>query len=433
MEELIREPLKENIKNNLELYIMCCIPVFPFYLSADFFVYLYLGDGWKTGNGLGNCLLLITSVLLLVCFAVFRYALKGYIRNKAEKYSLLLVLGITSRDFWKLLAKEYCPAFLFLLIIVALGSNAISNLILMSVFKTISCRVICSSVIIMAILIMLFLGVMAGTIIVLKWNQRSTSLAYYLESLSNGNEKLHKYRMAYRVKVYVAFLCFVFSFALLYEYSVGKMFVAVLLHLAGIYFLLQINGRLIKGVVRRNEKKYYQKLLIWTDFIFEYRLNGNAICSIYAVNLLVALMFGGFLASDFPLDSTYIGVEIMLIVMGISIVLEGQAIILERMILDIKNEKKQHNILFHLGIGAREYRNLLQNRIKNMFILPGGIASVMGIIFFLCDYVYQENVTTLSRLKSLGVMKYIGVILIFGGLQYCGYLFARKRVVKEGN
>lgn len=36
MKDLIRESLKENIRNNLELYIMCCIPVFPFFCFGVF-------------------------------------------------------------------------------------------------------------------------------------------------------------------------------------------------------------------------------------------------------------------------------------------------------------------------------------------------------------------------------------------------------------
>ena len=383
------------------------------------------------GNGFGTCLLLITSGLLMVCFAVFRYTLKEYIRKKAEKYNLLLILGISGRDFWKILAEEYCPAFLLLIITFALGSNAISNLILMVVFKNISRRVFFVSGIIIVFLVMLFFLGLIGTLLILKWNQKRTSLAYYLENLSNGNEKLHRYRIAYGTKGYMAFLCFAFSAALLYDYTVGKLFAAVFLHLTGIYFLLQINGRLIRGMAKRNERKYYQKLLVWTDFIFEYRLNGNIIYAIYTVNLLFVFVFGGVLASDFSLDSIYWGAEIMLVVLGISIVLEGQAIILERMILDIKNEKNHHNILFYLGIDFEEYRNYLYNRIKNMFILPMIVAFVTGAVFFLRDYIYQEKVTTLSQIWNFSIIKYIGVIFTFGCLQYCGYLFIRKRVTKE--
>ncbi len=54
-------------------------------------------------------------------------------------------------------------------------------------------------------------------------------------------------------------MCFVLTFALLYDYIVGKMFGAIFLHLAGIYFLLQINERFIQKVFRKNRKQYYQK------------------------------------------------------------------------------------------------------------------------------------------------------------------------------
>lgn len=431
MKDLIRESLKENIRNNLELYTMCCIPVFPFFLSADFLAYSWLEDSWIIGNGLSNCLLLIVGVLLLVCFAIFRYTLSGYIKKKAEKYNLLLILGISNEDFWQILTKEFCPTFLLFITVFALGSNMMSNLILMIVFRHVSYTMIYASVIIMLALIVLFCLGLAGTLMILKWKQRRTSLAYYLENLSNGNETLHRFRIVYGTKGYLALFFLVFSFVLLCDYTVGKLFVAIFFHLAGIYFLLQINSRLVKNVVKRNKRIYYQKLLIWTDFVFKYRMNGNVIYSIYAVNLLLVWGVGGIFASDYPLDSIYFGVEIILVVVGIAIILEGQIIILERMILDMKNEKKQRNILFQLGMSNREYTNFIQSRIKNMFVLPGIMASVMGTVFFVCDYVYQENITYLSDLLSLSMMKYFSAIFVFWCLQYCGYFFARKIIVKS--
>ena len=66
MRNLVREPLLANIHNNLESYIMCCIPVFPFYFSADFFIYILLEDNWNNEQGFGNCLLLISCILMIV-------------------------------------------------------------------------------------------------------------------------------------------------------------------------------------------------------------------------------------------------------------------------------------------------------------------------------------------------------------------------------
>ncbi len=144
---------------------------------------------------------------------------------------------------------------------------------------------------------------------------------------------------------------------------------------------------------------------MWTDFISEYRINGNILFSIYTVNFLVVLVFGGLYASDYPSGSTYFGVEIILAAIGVAIILEGQIIILERMILDIKNEKIQHYILFQLGISVSEYTHFTQGRIKNMFVFPGIVASIMGAVFFMYDYIYQESITALSELWSVGMAK----------------------------
>ena len=107
MKDLIRESLKENIRNNLELYTMCCIPVFPFFLSADFLAYSWLEDSWIIGNGLSNCLLLIVGVLLLVCFAIFRYTLSGYIKKKQRNIISYLFWAFQMKIFGKYLPKNF--------------------------------------------------------------------------------------------------------------------------------------------------------------------------------------------------------------------------------------------------------------------------------------------------------------------------------------
>ena len=108
-------------------------------------------------------------MLLLVCFAIFRYTLKSYIRKNAEKYNLLLILGISSRDFWKILAKRILSCLLLLITVFSFGSNVISNVVLMIAFKEISYVMISASVKITITLIILFCFGMIGTLLILKW------------------------------------------------------------------------------------------------------------------------------------------------------------------------------------------------------------------------------------------------------------------------
>ena len=430
MRNLVREPLLANIHNNLESYIMCCIPVFPFYFSADFFIYILLEDNWNNEQGFGNCLLLISCILMIACYAVFRYSLKCYIKKNAAKYNLFLTLGIANSDFWKILIFEYCPAFLFLIIFVILFSFIISNSILSFAFGELSTSHLLASMKLMGVLLFLFGFVMLGTLFILRWKQRRFSLLDYLENINNGKEDSHRFRVVYSFKIYIAIVCFVVSFGLMTNYSVGKMIVAVLLHVIGVYYLLQINGRSIKRFFS-NKKQYYKDLLEWVYFISEYRLNGNAICAVYAVNLLFALVFGGLFASDLSSNGIHIAVSILLIVLGLSIIFEGQTIILERLFWEIKNEKIQHEILFYLGISISDYNRFLHKRARNLFIFPGGVASIMGTFFFICDYIYQEDVTSIIQLASFEMIKYIIMLFAFWLFQWGGYIYARNRITKE--
>lgn len=420
-----------NMYDNYDSYVMCSLPVFPFYFSAALFIYYCLECNSDNVQGLGNCLLLIASVLIIVCFAIFRYSLEGYIKKNAEKYNILLMLGISNMDFWTSIYNEYCPGFLFSIIFTIALSSVISNIVLVSVFKTPIRNMVMVSAILFGIILCVFVLVMLGTIIIMKWKQSKICLSDYLEGLSNGNEKIHKYRISYGFKVYAAFICFTLSVMLLSNYSVGKMIVAVLLHIVGIYFVLQINSHVIKKVLSKNTQRYFKRLLSCVDFISEYRLNGNMICAIYSVNLVFAFVFGGLFASNTASDNVFIGVEIMIIILAFSIVLEAQAIILEKFFLDIKNDTNQRNILFALGIQTYDYERFLRDRIKKLFLLPGVGASIMGMIFFFCDYSYQQNVSELSQLLTVEVMKYLSVILFFWILQYGGYLYAKKRIIRQ--
>lgn len=428
MRKIVNEPIKYVMKKYVDLYIICCIPVFPFCLAVNILIYLYMGCDRNVG-GFGNCMLFITIILLLICFAVFRYSLKLYIRKNAEKYSLLVTLGISNGDFWKILVKDYCPGFILLLVLSAIFSNVISNVILIAVFKVISYDIILLSTKMMVLLLLLFSFGMFGTLLILKWKQWRKDLICYFEKLDNGSEAVHRFRITYGIKAGLAIFCFLLSFVMLYDYTVGKLFIAVILHLAGVYFLLQLNGRLIKKILCLNKKRYYQKLLIWNDFIFDYRINGNLIYSIYAVNILLVFIFGGLFASDWPKDYFYSSIQAIIAVAGLSVILEEQIIILERMILDVNTAREQRNILFQLGMENREYLKFIQSKIKHMTVFPGMLASVMGTLFFMSDYIYQENISALSDLWSFTLVKYIVAILVFWFIQHIGYFFIKERVM----
>jgi len=136
-------------------------------------------------------------------------------------------------------------------------------------------------------------------------------LANFLEEISRGKEVLHRFRIAYGMKIPAAAVCLAFSFYLLSDYTVGKMFLAAFLHMAGIYFLLQINGRLLKKLLAFRKKSSFRHLLWWNDLLYECRLNGNIIFAIYGVNFVLVFLFGGLLASDFPEDPVYTVVQVL--------------------------------------------------------------------------------------------------------------------------
>lgn len=424
----LREKIIDNIKDNFDLYIICCIPVFPFCLAANTMAYISFVGEHDIG-GLESCMLLLCIVLLLICMAVFHYALTTYIRQNAEKYNILLMLGMSNRDFWKNLMKEYCSAFLLLVLSTSLISTILCNLALSIILHIFSKVMIIHSLWIMVALVMLQCIGIVVMLLFLRLKQWRTDLAQYFEKISIGTEKVHRFRLSYGGKAFLAIFSITFSFGLLHEYTVGKCMIAILLHLTGIYYLLQMNGRVIKRVAGKLQGWYFRKLLFWNDFIFEYRMNGKVIYSIYAISFLLTFLFGGLFVSDFPKENEYLLIKIIFASIGLTLILEEYAIVLEKMVLDSKNERERYYILFQIGLNESEYRWLIRRKVKSITILPGVIASIAGAVFFLRDYIFQETIVKTQELWNITLWKYFGFIFAFYMIQYSGYLFVQKKLL----
>lgn len=428
--ECIGKSIRNNIRDHFDLYMTCCIPIIPFNLSAHMLLYLSSSYEGRIG-GFGNVLLLLSGILLFVCLAIFRYSLKSYIRQRSEQYSILLMLGISGRDFWRNLAAEYCPAFFLLITGTAGVSSVAGDLLMLMAFRRIDADTLLLSVKITAMLILLFAAGMTGTLLLLAVRQWKKDLVSYLENLSHGKEVLHRFRIGYGMKILPAGFCLVSSCWLLHDYTVGKMIIAAFLHLTGIYFLLQVNGRLVRKVLTGNKKRYFRNLLKWNDFLYEYRMNGNLICAIYAVNFIMVFLFGGLLASDFPPDQGYTVIRLLFAVIGISVILEQQAFILGEMILDLRKEKERYDIFRQIGMEQNSYQCLIREKIKEMSIWPMAAASVAGMLFFLCDYIYQGDITTVKEIWSTVLAKYLCAVVVFWFVQYGGYRLLCRSVFRK--
>ena len=391
----IENDIRNNIRDHSDLYMICCIPIIPFNLSAHMLLYLSSSyEGWI--GGFGNVLLLLSGILLFVCLAVFRYSLKSYIGQKSEQYSILLMLGISGWDFWRNLAAEYCPPFFLLIAGTAVISSAAGDLLMFMAFHRMNADTLFLSVKITAMLILLFAAGMTGTLLLLAVRQWRKDLVSYLENLSHGKEVLHRFRIGYGMKLLPAGFCLFSSCWLLHDYTVEKMIIAAFLHLTGIYFLLQVNGRLVRKVLTGNKRRYFRNLLKWNDFLYEYRVNGNLIA-----------------------------------VIGISVILEQLAFILGEMVLDLRKEKERYVILRQIGMEQNRYRCLIREKIKELLIWPTAAASVAGMLFFLCDYIYQGDIITVKEIWSTVLAKYLCAVVVLWLVQYGGYRFLCRSVFRK--
>jgi|GEM_PF-5842894 len=115
----------------ISLFINCIISIFSLCFVVDIFCFFHvlINDAL-----LEKFLFVIMCGLALTFIAALRFSFFSFVKSLAEKYNLLLILGIKTKDFWKLAGKEYFSKVFFLGIKAILISNTVCTVILYIVF-----------------------------------------------------------------------------------------------------------------------------------------------------------------------------------------------------------------------------------------------------------------------------------------------------------
>lgn len=293
---------KRNISPNniVSLFINCIISIFSLCIMVDIYCFFHT---LIQDDSLEKFLLVILSGLALTFAAALRFSFFSFLKSLAEKYKLLLILGIKSKDFWKLAIKEYFSKVFLLGIKVIIISNVVSILITCIIFfnNAINLRLIIKQFLVTTVLVfLLYAVILTITMITILYNRRKKGLIEFFEHFSQdiSKERKHRYGYAWFPILGIAFL--LFSFVLLINFRVEKMLLAVFLNIFGAFLLIHSDGVLIKKIIKKSKHIYYKKILIWTDLIYQYKINSYLILVLYTLNFFLVYFMGGLIVSALP-------------------------------------------------------------------------------------------------------------------------------------
>lgn len=290
---------KEKTKASIiPLFINCIISIFSLCFSVNIFFYFHT---FIKDVLLEKFLFVIMSGLALTFIAALRFSFYSFIKSLAEKYKLLLILGIKSRDFWQLAIKEYFSMVFFMGFKVILICNVIcstiscvlfynsSNFNILIVGKQFALTVI--------IVFILYVILLLLTMIVIIYYRQKRSLIDFFEQYTQDLSKGHKNRYGHLWMPIFGFTLLFFSFLLLINFKVEKMIVAIFLNMIGAFLVIHSDGYLIKKLMKKIKHVYYKKILIWTDLIYQYKINSYIIFILYTLNFFLVYFMGGLFVS----------------------------------------------------------------------------------------------------------------------------------------
>lgn len=290
---------EEKSKSNItSLFINCIVSIFSLCFSVDIFCFFHtlINDSL-----LEKFLLVIMSGLALTFIAALRFSFFSFIKSLSEKYKLLLILGIKAKDFWRLAIKEYFSEIFWLGIKSILISNIVCVVISCSIFyDNFDMNIIMAIkyfLLTMILVFLLYVMILLFTMIAIMYNRQKKSLINFFNQFSQDLSKGYKSEKGHLWKPILGIALQISSFMLLVDFRVEKMILATFLNIFGAFLFIHSDGYLIKKMIKRTPNVYYKKIMIWTDLIYQYKMNSYLIFILYTLNFFLVYFMGGLIAS----------------------------------------------------------------------------------------------------------------------------------------
>lgn len=299
----------DNSKEEMMGVISFILAIFPlsFVINSYLVAMKNIGENQGTEN-IRTIFFYVLIFLIIGLMFIIMYILTSAIKIKAHRYSLLFILGIKKKDFWKILYKDYCIT----LLLIGVKSTIVVNLICLCMTSAIWSRkkkiflidflknyFISGS----AVCVILVLLILVSVIIVFYHSLKRNMLEFW-EGLNENISYNYDTKVFYYLKpiLGVCIECVAIIFCLNYH----TIYYAAVLQLISFY-LISSSTECLRWIVKCISKRDYKKIITSSAVLYQYKLNSKLIISIYLLNFIVVFVLGGVILSNlsYEIESNY--------------------------------------------------------------------------------------------------------------------------------
>lgn len=299
----------DNSKEEMMGVISFILAIFPlsFVINSYLVAMKNIGENQGTEN-IRTIFFYVLIFLIIGLMFIIMYILTSAIKIKAHRYSLLFILGIKKKDFWKILYKDYCIT----LLLIGVKSTIVVNLICLCMTSAIWSRkkkiflidflknyFISGS----AVCVILVLLILVSVIIVFYHSLKRNMLEFW-ERLNENISYNYDTKVFYYLKpiLGVCIECVAIIFCLNYH----TIYYAAVLQLISFY-LISSSTECLRWIVKCKSKRDYKKIITSNAVLYQYKLNSKLIISIYLLNFIVIFVLGGVILSNlsYEIESNY--------------------------------------------------------------------------------------------------------------------------------
>ena len=299
----------DNSKEEMMGVISFILAIFPlsFVINSYLVAMKNIGENQGTEN-IRTIFFYVLIFLIIGLMFIIMYILTSAIKIKAHRYSLLFILGIKKKDFWKILYKDYCIT----LLLIGVKSTIVVNLICLCMTSAIWSRkkkiflidflknyFISGS----AVCVILVLLILVSVIIVFYHSLKRNMLEFW-EGLNENISYNYDTKVFYYLKpiLGVCIECVAIIFCLNYH----TIYYAAVLQLISFY-LISSSTECLRWIVKCKSKRDYKKIITSNAVLYQYKLNSKVIISIYLLNFIVIFVLGGVILSNlsYEIESNY--------------------------------------------------------------------------------------------------------------------------------
>lgn len=299
----------DNSKEEMMGVISFILAIFPlsFVINSYLVAMKNIGENQGTEN-IRTIFFYVLIFLIIGLMFIIMYILTSAIKIKAHRYSLLFILGIKKKDFWKILYKDYCIT----LLLIGVKSTIVVNLICLCMTSAIWSRkkkiflidflknyFISGS----AVCVILVLLILVSVIIVFYHSLKRNMLEFW-EELNENISYNYDTKVFYYLKpiLGVCIECVAIIFCLNYH----TIYYAAVLQLISFY-LISSSTECLRWIVKCKSKRDYKKIITSNAVLYQYKLNSKLIISIYLLNFIVIFVLGGVILSNlsYEIESNY--------------------------------------------------------------------------------------------------------------------------------